>query len=121
MNNAVLILMTLLVIKHFIADFVLQFPYMVEQKGTYGAKGGVDHAIIQGVPTLLILLPFVSNINDAIILSVLDMVVHYHIDWIKMNIAKGLTTADRDYWIWLGFDQLLHYLTYIGIIAAVLL
>ena len=117
-NTTILLLLTLFSIKHFVADFVLQFPYMVEQKGTYGARGGIDHAVIQGLPTLLILLPFVTNINDAIILAAIDMVVHYHIDWAKMNISRGLTPADRKYWVWLGLDQLLHSLTYIGIAAA---
>jgi hypothetical protein len=34
---------------------------------------------------------------------------------------KGLTPADRQFWIWLGLDQALHYLTYVGIISYVTL
>jgi hypothetical protein len=30
---------------------------------------------------------------------------------------KGLTPADRMFWVWFGADQGLHYLTYIAIIG----
>jgi hypothetical protein len=46
-------------------------------------------------------------------------VIHYHIDWAKMNVNKkfnlGPTTSE---WFWqtLGVDQLLHTLTYIGLV-----
>ena len=53
-------------------------------------------------------------------LALLDFVIHYHIDWAKMNLSQGLTTDNHKFWIWLGFDQMLHYLTYILIIGILL-
>lgn len=113
----VLTLITLLTIKHFICDFPLQsFPYMYRNKGTYGHPGGILHASVHAIGTLIVLLPFTGL---ALILAVLDMVVHYHIDWAKMNVnAKFGWKPDNSEWFWvsLGVDQLLHYLTYIGIV-----
>lgn len=113
----ILFLLTLFVIKHFIADFVLQFDYMVRDKGIYGATGGLHHSMIHACFTLLILIIFCDNANVAISLAFLDFVAHYHIDWAKMQIGKrqGYTPADNGFWFWLGFDQALHYLTYIAI------
>ena len=112
-------LLTLFVIKHFIADFLLQFNYMIEEKGRYLATGGVQHSAIHGILTYFILLYF-TNPHTASMLALLDFVIHYHIDWAKMNLSQGLTTDNHKFWIWLGFDQMLHYLTYILIIGILL-
>jgi hypothetical protein len=118
--TTIVILLALFGIKHFVADFVLQFDYMLGQKGTYGAAGGVDHAGIHGALTALLLLPFINPML-ASVLGLLDMALHYHIDWAKTNLSRGLTPADRKFWIWLGADQGLHYLTYILIIGIIVL
>ena len=114
--TTVVILLALFGIKHFIADFVLQFNYMLGQKGTYGASGGIDHAGIHGLLTALLLLFFVTPMT-ATVLGLLDMILHYHIDWAKTNLSRGFSTSDRRFWLLLGADQGLHYLTYILIIG----
>jgi hypothetical protein len=91
---------------------------MVEQKGTYGAAGGLHHAFLHLSFTLLIFSAF--GIAACVWLAILDGIIHYHIDWAKMNLSRNLTTKDRQFWIWLGADQALHYLTYIGIVALTL-
>ena len=116
MNTTVFILLALFGIKHFIADFLMQYEYMLREKGTYGADGGIHHAALHATFTLWILVFVVGNANLAIVLSLVDMVAHYHIDWAKQQLNKGLSTADRMFWVWMGADQGLHYLTYIGII-----
>jgi hypothetical protein len=121
MNATVFILLALFGIKHFIADFLMQFDYMLREKGIYGAIGGVHHAIVHASFTFLILVFFCSNVNTIIALSFADFVLHYHIDYFKQQLNKGLTTADRRFWVWLGADQALHYLTYVGIISYVTL
>ena len=55
MVEPALIILAALCIKHFFADFMLQFPYMIEQKGTYGAEGGIHHATIHAAFTFMIL------------------------------------------------------------------
>lgn len=119
MTSTVLILLALFGIKHFIADFLMQFDYMLRDKGTYLAEGGIHHASTHASWTFLILVPFIHHANDLIALSLVDFVLHYHIDYFKQHLNKGLTPADRKFWIWLGLDQALHYLTYVGIISYV--
>ena len=61
------------------------------------------------------------SIEMAVILGFLDGIIHYHIDWVKTNLARDYTTKDKEFWILHGADQGLHYLTYIGIIAILVL
>jgi hypothetical protein len=118
--TVIIILLALFGIKHFIADFVLQFDFMLKDKGTYGAEGGKDHAAMHAIGTWIILI-FFTNMYSAMLLAMLDGFIHYHIDWAKTNLSRGLTSADRKFWIWLGADQGLHYLTYILIIGIIVL
>lgn len=107
----------LLSVKHFICDFPLQaFPWQYKNKGTYGHPGGLVHASIHAIGTLICLAPLVGSIS--VIFAVGDAVAHYHIDWAKMNIGRvyGLKPDNSElFWILLGVDQLMHYLTYIVI------
>ena len=121
MTSTVFLLLALFGIKHFIADFAMQYSYMVCDKGTYGAAGGLHHAATHALWTFLILIPFVHSADQLLILPLLDGLAHYHIDWAKQQLNRGLTSADRQFWIWLGADQALHYLTYVGIISYVTL
>ena len=111
-----------LFVKHFICDFPLQaFPWMYRNKGTYLHLGGIAHAGIHGAGTLIVLAPFIGTLTVvlAIVLAIIDMLVHYHIDWAKMNISKRYDLQPNNserFWILLGFDQLLHHLTYFVII-----
>lgn len=117
----VLVLLALFGIKHFVCDFWLQFPYMLDEKGIYGAEGGRHHALMHTAGTFLVLAVAIYSIEWAVVLAFLDGIVHYHIDWVKTNIARGLKPDDNRFWFWLGLDQTLHYLTYVGIIAILVL
>jgi hypothetical protein len=119
MISIILVLFTLLVIKHFIADFLLQTDTMVKEKGTYRASGGVYHSLIHAIFTFSIVAGMFS-VPLGIFASAIDFIVHYHVDWAKMNISRNLTPANKEFWIWLGVDQLLHYLTYIGIVYVII-
>jgi hypothetical protein len=114
---AVLWLLTALFFKHFIVDFPLQWSYCYLNKGTYGHPGGLLHAGLHGVATFFVLLSFVSPAL-ALTIGLGELIIHYHIDWAKMNINKkmgwGPTTHEQFWWL-LGADQLLHALTYLGI------
>lgn len=123
----VMYLYALLLIKHFICDFPLQTsPYMYTNKGTYGHPGGLIHAAVHGIGTFAVFaIWFYYNTNAIIIwkiclvMAMIDMFVHYHIDWAKMSINKRLgwgPTTHSQFWILLGVDQLLHNLTYVAMI-----
>ncbi len=118
--ETIIVLLALFGIKHFLADFLWQFPFMVRDKGRYGAEGGMTHALLHGVLTFFVLIGF-TRPEVAVTLALIDSVIHYHIDWAKTNLSQDLTIEDHRFWVWFGLDQTLHYLTYIAIIAIIVL
>lgn len=118
----ILLLLALFQLKHFICDFPLQGPFHYKNKGMYGHAGGLEHALIHGIGTFLILAFFVSW-PLGFVLALGEMIFHYHLDWAKMNINAargwGPTTHERFWWL-LGLDQALHQVSYI-VIAAIAL
>ena len=119
MTWEIFLLLCLFGIKHFIADFPLQYQYMVQEKGTYGAVGGLHHSMIHAVFTLFIIMFAVDAAYLALLLALADGILHYHIDWAKQQLNRGLTMKDDRWWTLMGLDQCLHYLTYVGIIYVV--
>ncbi len=117
-----LIILGLLFSKHFLADFVWQTEKMVVGKGQYGKWGGIHHSGLHALLTYVILV-HVLPIQDCAMIAAFDFIIHYHTDWAKMNIARGLTPQDKMYWFWLGLDQLVHSVTYIviGYVVSILL
>lgn len=111
-----LFLLTLLTFKHFIFDFAYQPPYQWQNKGTYGHWGGIVHSGQHALASLVILLFFTPY---AIFIAAGEFLIHYHTDWAKMSINKhygwGANTHEQ-FWILLGVDQLIHSLTYIGMV-----
>ena len=113
-----IVILALLFTKHLIVDFPLQTPYQWMNKGTYGHLGGITHAVLHGAGTWLCLVWFAPA--AAIYLSLMDAVIHYHIDWVKMNVnAKYGWKADThpEFWILLGIDQWLHAMTYLLLVV----
>lgn len=111
-----MIMLALLFVKHYVIDFVMQTDAMVKSKGIYGDPQGVWHSAQQGFGTFLVALPFVTTPFGALFVGVLDFVLHYHIDWLKMN--KGCRDITNPlFWNHLGLDQLAHALTYIVIVC----
>jgi hypothetical protein len=107
-------------IKHFICDFVIQTPFQIRNKGTYGHPGGFIHAglhILGSLPALLILGAPPETI--AILLAA-EFVIHYHVDWFKARFDQDRNEQDSAYWIVFGIDQLIHQITYVAMIYLVL-
>jgi hypothetical protein len=105
--------------KHFICDFVIQTEYQVRTKGIYGHPGGFLHSgahAVASIPAILVWGPSLQMLG-AIMLA--EFLIHYHMDWTKERITrrKGLTVEQGAYWTMLGFDQFVHQLTYVAIIA----
>lgn len=117
MNNIILMI-ALLFTKHFIIDFPLQTKYQWSNKGIYGHPGGILHAGLHGIGTFFTLLTF-GTVGLVAFVATLDTIIHYHIDWLKININKqfgwSANTSEKFWWL-LGFDQYLHAMTYIGLI-----
>jgi hypothetical protein len=117
--HAALAATSYLLVKHAAADFFLQTDAIFRQKGNYGAPGGLQHAFIHIVLTAPVFFLFPGgSLGLATGILAAEFLVHYHVDWTKEQIVRrnGWTTKDRLFWWALGFDQLLHGLTYTAIL-----
>ena len=108
----------LLQLKHFLADFCLQSPEMLADKARYGARGGLLHAGLHGIGTVLALVLF-APLAVVLMMGVVDAIVHYHIDWAKLRLQGNAQPNERMFWVQFGFDQFLHQLTMLAIVYVV--
>lgn len=124
-----ILLLALIQLKHFVIDFPCQTPFQYKNKGTYLHLGGILHSGLHVVGTFLVLwiflgfaaISFIPHLIGGILLA--EFLLHYHIDWAKMNINRifgWCPTTHESFWWLLGFDQLLHQLTYIGMYVALI-
>lgn len=115
-------LMAAFCIKHWVADYLLQTAKMVREKGHYGRIGGLQHAGVHAICTFFVLLAFGLPVQAALVFAAIEYIVHYHIDFGKETLSRRLgdTPADHRFWVVLGFDQMLHHLTYAAMIIGAL-
>lgn len=117
--SVVLMAMAYLLIKHCVADFLLQTENQWRTKGTYGAVGGITHSATHAALTapVFFLLPPIS-ISAAAMLLAGEFVIHYHLDWAKEQTLRRnkWTARDKPFWWALGIDQLGHGLTYVALL-----
>lgn len=109
-------------LKHFVADYTLQWPSMIADKCHFNRAGGYIHSGIHVVLTLPILV--LCGLSAVVILSVLvfEFVVHYATDYAKgcYDCAHKPDMYTRHYWVLHGADQLVHQLTYAAIVAVIM-
>ena len=123
-SHLLIILFVCFFAKHFVIDFPLQkWKWIWGNKHDITHPGGYVHAGLHFFGTLLILwlwLPIlVVPVEMILLASLADFVLHYWIDNAKMNIGRKMNWQPDNsnaFYTLLGFDQLLHYLTYAGII-----
>ena len=120
-NDMIFAGLAYLAVKHAIADFMLQTRYQWSNKGRYGHPGGLLHAgihLVCSAPLLLILPP--PSLGYGLAVLGAEFLVHYHCDWTKEQVGKrlGLTFTDDGFWRAMGIDQLVHGLTYIAMVRA---
>ena len=105
--------MTYLIVKHFFLDFtIMQPPYMWMNKGNIKHPGGYLHA---GLHVL-----FSTIVIHSWPILLFEFISHYAMDWTKVNINKRMgwgPTTHSQWFVLLGVDQLVHYITYIIMIA----
>ncbi|GJE43316.1 DUF3307 domain-containing protein [Methylobacterium soli] len=110
-----------MIVKHYLADFVLQTDWMA--RGKERAQGWlvplIAHAACHAALTLGVALVVAPRLWW---LALVDFAIHFSIDRVKSVVArKGRwTQADAQFWWLLGFDQMLHGLTDIGLVAGFL-
>lgn len=111
----ILVILSLLQLKHFLVDWVFQTDYQIAHKGQYMHPGGLIHSLQHGVLTAVVAAGAAGPLQ-CLAVGALDMVIHYHVDWMKQNLSRGLTPADKRFWVLMGADQLAHQLTYLLIV-----
>jgi len=111
------LILSLLFLKHFLFDFVLQSKTMLFSKGRYGTWGGILHSLQHGAGTFFVLT--VISLPCALVFAATDALVHYHIDWIRGKYGSKDVTSDI-FWSHMGLDQLAHGFTYIVITSLVI-
>jgi hypothetical protein len=121
----ILILMSLLLIKHCYADFKIQTYQQTVRKGIYRDPVGISHSVDHVWTTLVMLIAFslfVQPISALLILAIAlaEGMIHYHVDWVKVRFGcKDITKPQ--FWAQFGYDQLAHLLTYVAMCAIILL
>lgn len=116
MAEAIFLTLILLQIKHWYIDFVNQTNDEIASKGIYGDRLGIIHSAKHGLGTVLCIVLVVGSpyMFFATILGLIDFVIHYHVDWLKMNYGDRDITS-KDFWNHFGLDQMAHQLTYLFI------
>jgi hypothetical protein len=109
-------------IKHYIADYFLQPGWILAGKGDFRKIGGYAHAGIHAAFSVVVLLVFGTPPSVVAGLFAAEFVIHYGLDYAKIQYSMGVHVDTRParFWALHGIDQLLHQLTYAGMIYVVL-
>lgn len=118
----VLLILLLLQFKHLLADYVWQNGWMIANKGNYGHPGGLAHAGLHALLTVIVLVVTGFALWPILILGLLEFAIHYHIDFAKDRITRVRKPDPnkREYWVFHGIDQFCHQVTLVGVVAALL-
>ena len=95
MLNGIFILLALLFLKHWYIDFVNQTNIEVASKGIYGDFYGLMHSVKHGLGTIfcILLVTGPAYLFFTVVCGLIDFVVHYHVDWLKMNYGNQIGRA----------------------------
>ena len=103
----------LLILKHALADLILQSRLTSGDKLDLKTSKGYIHAFDHAFLTALV---FVFYVNPfyALALGVLDYVLHFVIDYCKTKYvrAKGIKSETKRFWVVQGVDQIAHFSCY---------
>jgi len=124
MNDIGLIFFLLVVfqMKHLVVDFFLQNAYMLAKFNVKGwFKPLMAHTGMHGTATLVIALLFGVDATTAIYIAMFDIIVHTVVDKLKVEFSRDYDkNKDKEFWWWLGIDQMLHHLTHYTIILFII-
>lgn len=115
--------MLLFQIKHWYVDFWIQTYQQTVCKGIYGNLVGLSHTLEHTIGTLIACLIgslfFTIPVQLILLIALLDFILHYHIDFVKMHYGtKNLQTTQ--FWREFGLDQFAHQITYLFFVFLVI-
>lgn len=117
------VLLVVFQVKHLIADYYLQFPYMYENKGkpTGWINPLLDHTIVHAGFTWVIALIFIGAVIDcqltaltvSFAIALFDLATHFVTD--RWKATRKTDPSQAFFWTSLGIDQMIHHLVGIAI------
>ena len=117
-----LLILLVLFVFHTLADFTfLQTPKMLKAKTDVSIWGILPHGAVHAVFVGLIIWVFGFTPEVALMAALIELVVHTAMDFTKGYVPKKFDVfkdmADWKFWAWFGFDQFVHIVTKLGIVA----
>lgn len=113
--NSTILLLSLFIFKHWVADFLLH-PYRTRPIiAKYGSWLGIEHALIHGGLTASILLVF-QPIEISLVVCFIEIILQYHINYLRSKFIP-IDINNHKFWFWYGTEQLVHYAFYLCIVS----
>lgn len=114
-----LLLLALLQIKHWYADFKIQTYMQTVKKGVWLDPIGISHTVDHMYSTLVVLLVYSLFYSVGVMtmvgVAILEGLYHYIIDYTKVKYGCKDNTKPL-FWNQFGLDQLAHQLSYLAIV-----
>lgn len=107
---------------HWLADFVCQSHWMASNKSKSNKALGLHVAVYTIVMTLglapVFALPSIG-VRAAALFAAITFVTHFATDYVTSRITSRLWAKQdwHNFFVVVGFDQLLHYVTLLGTLA----
>lgn len=121
MEGLYLGLLVWLQVKHYVADYLLQSPWIISGKGRFDQPGGYVHAAIHVVGTAPALV--YSGLETGLVALLLagEFLIHFTVDHLKALQARARpqSPSSARFWAMHGADQLAHHLTYVAMLYVV--
>jgi Protein of unknown function (DUF3307) len=114
-----ILILILLQIKHWYADFKIQTYMQTVKKGVWLDLIGVSHTLDHMWCTMLALLVaswfFPISATSIIVVALVEGIYHYMVDFTKVKFGCKDNTKPL-FWNQFGLDQLAHQLSYLAIV-----
>ncbi len=119
-----LLLLLLLQIKHWYADFVIQTYMQTVKKGVWLHPTGISHSLDHVWCSMVALLAFnffhYIPATVIVLITLLEGLIHYVIDFVKVKYGCKDNTKPL-FWNQFGMDQLAHQLCYLAMVAYIVI
>ena len=117
-TTAIIAMLLCFQVKHFVADYLLQPGWILRGKGDMRLAGGYVHAGLHALGSLPAFLVGGIGVQEVAALAAAEFAIHYAIDFTKAGLSRRSHAGpdSRAYWALHGADQLVHQLTYVGLV-----
>ena len=122
MEGLLIGLLVWLQVKHFVADYLLQSPWILSGKGYLDKPGGYVHAAVHVIGTAPALVYAGLGAGLIALLLAAEFLIHFAVDHLKafQGRTRPQSPSSARFWAMHGADQLAHHLTYSAILFIVM-